>query len=169
MEILIVGLILVALMVYASTRIKKSAAAAFEPELIETNGYSLMKPEGFLHVVDDPQHEVMAYSKDYGLGDNAHLRQATIELDGVQGVSLEAALESIKNSSTRTEIVARNERSALVETNEQANESMLKGFYKLVVRNSAVYRLRFAVLAEHVDDYSRRIDETLDSFTVTSE
>ena len=32
MELLIPGLILVALMVYASTKIKKAAAAAFEPE-----------------------------------------------------------------------------------------------------------------------------------------
>jgi hypothetical protein len=35
MEILIPGLILVALMVYVSTRIKRAAARAFEPENVD--------------------------------------------------------------------------------------------------------------------------------------
>ena len=52
MEILIPGLILVGLMVWVSTRIKRNAAKAFEREEIETAEFSLTKPEGFLAPVD---------------------------------------------------------------------------------------------------------------------
>ena len=69
--LIILGLILVALMVWASTKIKKTAADAFEPEFIETDAYSLQKPEGFLHVIGDETHEFMAYSKDFGKGDES--------------------------------------------------------------------------------------------------
>ena len=49
MEILIPGLILVALMVYVSTKIKKNAVDAFGEETITTDDFVLIKPEGFLH------------------------------------------------------------------------------------------------------------------------
>src|SRR5687767_8261126 len=49
MELLIPGLILVALMVYASTRIKRTAAAAFDRETVDTEDFIIQKPEGFLH------------------------------------------------------------------------------------------------------------------------
>ena len=41
MEIFIVGVAVVALMVYVSTKIKRSAAAAFEREEIEEEDFSL--------------------------------------------------------------------------------------------------------------------------------
>ena len=67
MEILIVGAIVVALMVYASTKIKRSAAAAFEEETIETDEYSFVKPEGFLNPVEPEGYLAFyAYSKEYG-------------------------------------------------------------------------------------------------------
>ena len=51
MEILIIGSLIVALMVYASTKIKRSAAQAFEEETIETDEFYLVKPEGFLNPI----------------------------------------------------------------------------------------------------------------------
>src|SRR5881392_682596 len=68
MEILIVGLIIVALMVYASTRIKRTAAAAFDAETIETDELTIRKPDGFLHNLNgDPKFAFEAYSKDLGV------------------------------------------------------------------------------------------------------
>lgn len=169
MEILIPGLILVALMMYASTKIKKRAAAAFEPELIETETYSLMKPDGFLHVIDDPNHELAAYSKEYGSGDNSQIRKAVIEVDVLRNVDLGSVREAITEGSGRSEIIRESKDLLLIETHEPANESALKGFYKLVGVGNSVYRLRVAVLPEHVEEYSRKIDETLESFTVNSD
>lgn len=66
MELLVPGLILVALMVYASTRIKRTAAAAFDAEAIETDEYVIQKPEGFLHNLSaSPEYLFEAYSKEF--------------------------------------------------------------------------------------------------------
>ena len=81
MELLIPGLILVAFMVYASTRIKRVAAEAFEPETVETDDFTLDKPEGFLNVINrDPSLAFYAYSKDMGVGEAAEFRAGRAEI-----------------------------------------------------------------------------------------
>ena len=166
MELLIPGLILVALMVWASTKIKKTAADAFQEEFIETDAYSLRKPEGFLHVIGDEHHELMAYSREYGKGDNTGVRKATIELDILPDTNLENAIESIRQSAISTDITSRSETEAEVNTEETANESTVYAVYKIVEKRDSVYRLRFAVLSEHKDEYLRKIEEAFESFTI---
>src|SRR4030095_7667083 len=166
MELLIPGLILVALMWWASTKIKKHAADAFEAERIETGSYSLQKPEGFLHVIGDEEHEFKAYSRDFGEGDNTGVRQATIELDVFPGGHLAEVRDVIKSSAAEARDRTGGKNICELEADETANEIDLKAFYKIVAAGDAVYRLRFAVLAEHTDDYLRKIEETLDSFIV---
>ena len=166
MELLIPGLILVALMVYASTKIKKRAAAAFDPERIETDSYLLEKPDGFLHVIDDPDHELRSYSKEFGEEENSGHRRAIIELDLVSAGDLDTAMHDIDECAENSEIISRSDKECVIETDEAANETRLKGFYKIVANGKAVYKLRFAVIAEHVDEYSARIKETLDSFNL---
>ncbi len=166
MELLIPGLILVALMVWASTKIKKRAADAFEAEFIETDTYSLQKPEGFLHVIGDPGHEFRAYSKEFGEEPNAGVRQATIEIDVFQDNDLAGVRDLIERSAAVTKIRAEGPDACELETEETANEIGVDAVYKLVVRDNVVYRLRFAVLREHAEDYLRKMEETLDSFTV---
>src|SRR5687767_13384680 len=81
MEILIPGLILVALMIYASTRIKKSAAMAFESETVETEAFVIVKPTGFLNVIGgDPRYAFEAYTKDFGPGSLSDIRKATAHI-----------------------------------------------------------------------------------------
>jgi hypothetical protein len=78
MDILIIGLVLVALMVWASTKIKRSAARAFDAEQINGDGFTLEKPEGFLNRVYEKADVLFdAYSKDYGTGDDSNERAAT--------------------------------------------------------------------------------------------
>jgi hypothetical protein len=88
MELLIPGLILVAVMVYVSTRIKRSAAAAYEAELIETKFFSIKKPDGFIAVAD-PRRPLLfeAYSKEFGVGgrENDRLITATVRRTGEVG------------------------------------------------------------------------------------
>jgi hypothetical protein len=164
MELLIPGLILVALMVYASTKNKKRAAEAFEPETIDNERFTLQKPEGFLHVLDSPDHDFEAYSKESG-DDNYQSKRATIDIDVLRNIDLPDAIGRLRNASPDP-VTKDEDGSYRIETDEAANETGLKVFYKLVEAHDAVYRLRFAVIAKHVDDYLRRIDETLDSFTV---
>ena len=71
MELLIPGLILVALMVYASTRIKKKAAAALDRERITTETFTIVKPEGFINIaLPDAGLLFQAYSKEFASGSN---------------------------------------------------------------------------------------------------
>ena len=153
-------------MVWASTKIKKTAADAFEPEFIETEAYSLQKPEGFLHVIDDPDHEFNAYSKDFGKGDKIGTRQATIEIDVFRGQDVGAVRDSITESAESFGITVDTPALCELNTEETANESAVSAFYKIVAADDSVFRLRFAVLPEHKDDYLRRIDDTLDSLTI---
>lgn len=168
MELLIPGLILVALMVYASTKIKKRAAEAFEPETIENELYTLQKPEGFLHVVDSPRHDFEAYSKEYSDDDSS--RRATIEVDILRDTDLKSVRESLRDASAQFDVTEETANVCRVENEEAANENGLKVLYKLIdSRTGAVYRLRFAVMAKHEDEYSDRIEKTLDSFTLKTE
>ena len=160
MELLIPGLILVAVMVYLSTKIKKRAADAFNAESIDTDSFSLEKPEGFLHVVGDEQHEFMAYSKEIGEEDNSSIRRATIELDVLPETDIESVRKAISEASVDSDI----RQDDIIEADEQANEVAFRAVYKLCARGSSVYRLRFAVLAEHFDEFSGRIDDTIGSF-----
>lgn len=167
MEILIPGLILVALMVYASTKIKKRAAAAFDSEDVETDSYWLRKPEGFLHVVGSTEHEFEAYSKEFGDdADSSHVRQAVLEVDFFPDADLESVREQLRGTTTFFSILEETGSSYRIETDEEANETPIKGFYKLVDATAGVYRLRFAVLPKHAHEYLRKIEETLDSFAV---
>ena len=165
MEILILGLILVGLMVYASTRIKKRAAEAFEPELIETARYSLRKPEGFLHVIDSPDHDLEAYSREFDEGD-FRLRRAKIEVDVFPQYDLDSVVEAIEQAASRSEPRSSSNTVSVLETEEEANEIRLSAVYKFVRSGEDIYRLRFGVLAKHRAEYSDRINDTIDSFTV---
>ena len=164
MELLIPGLILVAFMAWLSTRIKKQAADAFVAEPISTEDYSLVKPEGFLHVVGDKQHDFMAYSKEFGEDENAGVRRATVEIDLITSNDIGTELEKIRTAAENAVDREETGDAAVVETDERANEREFRAVYKLIPRGNSIQRLRFAALAEHFDEYSSRIDETLESF-----
>jgi len=168
MEFLIPGLILVALMAWASTKIKKSAADAFEAETIETDKYSLQKPEGFLHVLIDPDHEFYAYSREFGEGASSKLRRATIEIDVLNATRLADVRNAIKSSAAEVELVSETASECELETEETANENSVRAFYRIIAAQNGVYRLRFAALSVHLDEYRDRIKPTLDSFSVRS-
>ena len=164
MELLIPGLILVALMVWASTKIKKTAADAFEAESVETDAYSLQKPEGFLHVIGDESHEFMAYSRDFGKGDRAGNRQATIEIDIIPNADLDAVANSVSKVAGKADVKLQAQNTRELVVDETANEIAVRAFYKIVYSDGDVYRLRFAALPEHENEYADKIDSTLQSF-----
>jgi hypothetical protein len=169
MELLIPGLILVALMVWASTKIKKRAAEAFEPERIETGQFSLSKPEGFLHVIGSEQHLFEAYSKEFGENDDSGSRRATIAVDLIPDAGVDGVCDAVWLAADKFEYRSgRGTHACTIETDETANLSALKVVYKIVGGERGVYRFRFAVLAELYDQYAARIDETLDSFEITT-
>ena len=76
MEILIIGGLLVALMAYLSTKIKKEAKRAYEQEVIETEGFKIVKPVDFIIPLKKAsEYAFEAYSKDFGEDEAGDLSQ----------------------------------------------------------------------------------------------
>ena len=171
MELLIPGLILVALMVWASTRIKRNAAAAFDAETVETDEFTIRKPAGFLHVLnDDSGLAFRSYSKEFGKVGNKEVRQATIEIERHSGDELghltkeiEASAESISSLET---YIDGGERAALINSVEVVDGGEYIVNRKLVTRADTVWESRCSVLSEHEEELSDKLEMALDSVRI---
>ena len=72
MEIFIIGAIIVAIMAYVSTKVKRAASEAYEQENVETADFRITKPDGFIIPVKEQSDYLFeAYSKEYGDDDLA--------------------------------------------------------------------------------------------------
>jgi len=169
MELLIPGLILVALMVYASTRIKKSAAEAYEAETIETDEFVINKPEGFLHVLNgDPQYEFESYSKEYGAEGAEEFRKgiaklqvlADIPSDDIAAKVLTSADEVVSDTSeVMAEMPYR-----VIETRRTAKDVATRVFHKIAERNGRSYHLEITLLSGTTEELLPDIETMLNSF-----
>lgn len=148
MEILILGVILVALMAYVSTRIKKSAARAFEREVIEAEDFRLVKPEGFINPVrENSEYAFEAYTKDFGEDDAAaEHRQA--------------------RAVVRVHQIAPPDENLPAESESSENGVTLQKFHKLLRNGETAYELEIEVLKENREQYSDKINEMLGSFSL---
>jgi hypothetical protein len=168
MELLIPGLILVALMVWASTKIKDKAAAAFEAETIETDEFVLRKPSGFLHVInDDTGLAFRAYSKEYGKNELNGDRQATIDLTIHRATDIDEVSASIREDAVLSEVqtyIDAGESAMTFSLDVEGREPRRVRHYKLVTRGANVLELCFAVLYYYRDGFTDEIDETLTNF-----
>ena len=171
MEILIPGLLLVAFMAWASTRIKRNAAAAFDAETIETDEIIVNKPERFLHVLNDTTGNIFrAYSKDFGTVGRQEIRQATIEVRRHRDRSLDDAVEAARSGAESFESVtpyldagerALTARSVLIREGAE-----MEVHHKFVTRGHDVVEARAELLFEHKDEYVRSIEEMLETLRV---
>lgn len=165
MEILIPGLILVALMAYVSTRIKRSAADAYERESIETDDFAVMKPEGFI-TIPSPDTDIIfaAYSKEYGTGDADRYRQVSVELRSHSKVSIDDVKRSLLESSELTDEQHLAGGMIILETRSASDEVEFENQYRLVAKVQTVYELRISALSETKESNKKNIDEVLSSF-----
>jgi len=171
MEILIPGLLLVGFMIWASTRIKRNAAKAYEREEIDTPEFSIVKPEGFLAPIDPADGTLFsAYSKDYGRDEAERIRQATADVRRFDNANLEVVCERAKADSTdlveeRFGVVNRSKCANIVVVRSDAGVPVETSL-KMIAAPEAVYQLSITVLPEHKEDYLRNINELLSSFTL---
>ena len=171
MELLIPGLILVALMVWASTRIKKNAAAAFDAETVETDEFVIRKPEGFLHVLnDDSGLAFRAYSKEFGKIGDKEVRRATIEIERHSKTGLdelrkkiEAAAESADSPEAYLDA---GEKASWMNTTQIIGGGEYAVSHKLVTRGADVWEARSSVLADNREDLLEALESALDSVRV---
>lgn len=171
MELLVPGLILVALMVWASTRIKKNAAAAFDAEMVETGDFSIRKPEGFLHVLnDDSGLAFRSYSKAFGKVGIKELRKATIEIEKHADTDIEALRRKREAESAFVEAydpyIDAGEKAAFMISKYVADGGEYLIARKLVTRGSAVWEARESVLSEGDPKTDLMTESALNSFQV---
>lgn len=134
------------MMIYASTKIKKLAAQAYEREIIETEEFTIVKPEGFINPVES-KFAFEAYTKDFGIGDAEEIRQAHAVLTIEKGVTSES--EGLTES----------------EVSDEKNITT-KVFRRTVRQNNKIYELKITVLQENPADLEEKVNEMLKSFAV---
>jgi hypothetical protein len=169
MEILIIGGAVVALMVYASTKIKRRAAEAFEEETIDTEDYTLVKPEGFLAPVEPKDYLAFyAYSREFGEEEKAEkMRQGTIKLKVLAGRSLTEIAKDVRKSFD----------AVLSEEKPDAGTVVLRGargenevetlyYHKIVARGEKVFDLEAAILNDYREKYEEKAEKLFESFRV---
>ncbi|NOT48864.1 MAG: hypothetical protein HOP17_14085 [Acidobacteria bacterium] len=171
MEILIPGLILVGFMIWASTRIKRNAAKAFEREEIETQGFSITKPEGFLAPVDPPDGLLFsAHSKDFGSEEAERIRCASAELSRFDDAHFDEICERVKTDSIRIISEQRGvigeRRSTIIVAERSEHDVEVETSYRIVAGDQAVYQLAVTVLLGHKEEYSSKVDLFLSSFNL---
>lgn len=175
MEILIVGVVLVALMAFVSTKIKKSAALAFERETVDGAEFRIVKPEGFLNPVGgDSEFAFEAFSKDSGKNDAETFRQARATVKVFSDSNFAAVCENAKEfgSEILSENVSENalnqQNICFIESEEIKNGVGVVTFRKIVesIQKQKVYELQIAVLKNYLEDFSERISEMIESFNV---
>jgi hypothetical protein len=169
MELLIPGLIIVAIMVWASTRIKRNAAAAFEEESVETEEFSIRKPDGFLHVLnDDSGLAFRSYSKEFGKVGDREVRKATIEIEKHPATNIEALKAAFEERSEMTEsfenYLDAGERAAWLTSIGVVNGGEYWIRRKLVTRAPDVWEARASVLTDHREGLEETLETTLESF-----
>lgn len=168
MEILIPGLILVALMVWASTRIKRNAAQAFEAEHIEGVGFELEKPAGFLNRIDARDGYLFdAYSKEFGTGPASELRLATaVVFESGNTIHETATLEQTRLlNSERSEQFELDGSDCIIITGEVVDEGRsFEVSEKMISRDGQTFVLRIESLKEPSAELQRKIEKMLLSF-----
>jgi hypothetical protein len=175
MEILIVGVLVVALMVYVSTKIKKSAASAFEPEIIDNEIFRIVKPEGFINPInEDSKFAFEAYTKEFGKNDADELRQATAGVMAISDSTFEAVIENTRKASIKftSEKLSDNplqeQRICLLESEKIEKGIAVKTFHKIIesIKHRKIYHLQISVLDAYEETYANRTNEMLESFVV---
>ncbi len=173
MEILIIGGILVALMVVVSTKIKKSASLAFEPETIETENFRLIKPAGFIHPLrEDSDYVFEAYSKEFGEKDERNIWRAQVYITASEGLNFKSECKNIQRENGKilaekvVKDAAPDEKICLVEREISEKEAEFFEFRKIVEsrRQQRTYNLKVLVLKQFREEFSSRIDEFMNSF-----
>lgn len=167
MELLIPGLLLVGFMVWASTRIKKNAAAAFDSETIETNEFSIQKPSGFLHNLNgDPKYIFEAYSKEYSKA-NDKLRAGTATITRIDGETIAEVTNGIIQDTDVTDDetqVIDEHRYRIITLNKNENDAESEISYKLAEKNGSIYKLEITAVGDAAND--QWVETFFDSFRV---
>ncbi|MFV0387796.1 MAG: hypothetical protein ACK5NT_03485 [Pyrinomonadaceae bacterium] len=172
MEILIFGIILVAVMAYVSTRIKRAASAAYDEEPVEKDDFKIVKAKGFLYPLRDPaDFPFEAYSKEYGERSTRNIWRARVRLRITDGFELKKIVsnvgrnEQIESESDIGELPA-GQTGRLIQSEKADDGVTYKVLRRIIEANGKTYELRTTFLAHHFDAYENSVRAMMNSFVV---
>jgi hypothetical protein len=169
MELLIPGLILVALMVWASTKIKKTAAEAYSEETVSTGGFTLVKPEGFIIPVnDDPAILFEARSREYETVASGSLPAASVTVENSGGMAFDDACISIKSKADRIleeDVHREGSRVSMITAEESEDSVSYVTTYKVIEAAENVLILRARTLPEQSVELGQKVEAMVRSFS----
>ena len=169
MEILIVGIAVVALMVWASTRIKRNAAAAFDAETVETDRFTLQKPHGWLSKSEPKMPYLFeAYTKDFGEEPNQGVRLGTAVIEKSMGRVVEIARDAMTDGEVTDDLreVVGGKHYRIVELTRSGEHGDEFEWLKFAEADGSVYTLRIKALADATEEFRRDIEKMVDSFEI---
>jgi len=166
MELLIPGLILVALMVYLSTRIKRNAAAAYAPEIVETDEFRIEKADGFILPAEENERlPFAAYSREFGKDEADRLRVAMVELSQHRQTTIDDVRPRIASEVLNVSDERRlADGTVVLEGTASKQGADYETEVRLIERNSSVFELSAFALPEAADDHRRAVAAMLASF-----
>lgn len=148
MEILIIGVIIVALMAYASTKIKKAASEAYKEEILENEYFTITKPDGLIIPVKEYSEFMFeAYSKEFGEDEAEKLNRCWAVVNEKDGVDFD---------------------SEVLETEKNIDEAVIKTFTKIIVnpKLNKSFELEISVIPEYEEKFADGIKLMLNSFNL---
>ena len=175
MEIFIIGSIIVALMVYASTKIKKVAAEAFEPETINAEDFTLVKSEGFLHPYNEnSEFAFEAHTKNFGEDEAKKFRQSRATLRVIKDLNFDAVCKNAKKSVGKilsknfSENAAAEQKIFLLEGEKIEKDVKIRTFYKIVESRAQnkIYEFQIYILESNFEEFREKAEEMLETFRV---
>jgi len=167
MEIWIIGGILVVLMVIISTRIKKAAARAFEREVIETEDFTVVKPNGFLHPLREPaEFPFEAYSKEFGERSTRNIWRARARLRMYTDRSAKDILSAAGNEES-VELTEEGEENITLALSRNTIDETGYVIRRKVVEDlssGATWELKVTTIEPYDDEFAERAGILLESF-----
>lgn len=168
MELLIPGLILVALMVWASTKIKKSAAAAYAEETVATDRFTIIKPEDFIIPANEgspflfeartKEHETIG--RESVPAASVTVRESSDDFDKVCS-EIKGRADSVLDEDVHRE----GTRVCVITAEESENGTAYIATYKIVDAGKSVLVLRSLTLPEQSEELMRKIEGMVRSFS----
>ena len=172
--ILALGLLLVATMVIVSTKIKRAAAEAYEPETVDKEEFRVEKPAGFLYPLNaKTEFAYEAYSKTYGDRGTRNIWRARTRLRESEGLNVRRIIDEASKSESdlsekRLEDLPKQQIGSILRSNKEDDEVFYRVFRKIIgdKKRNKTWELKTTVLGPFEEEYTEIVCEMMKSFEV---
>lgn len=165
----------IAFLLFISSKIRKAADAAYQPEKIERENFQIFKPEGYLTPVEWTKSiPFEAYTRELGERSAGRLRKSLVKLTVSEGLNFENLRKDLKAntpefiSTVFDENAPAGQRICLIETKKEENEIKTVFLNKIVESrpDKKTYNLEISILEDYRGEYEDKLAELINSFTL---